>query len=100
MGSYIFVAVLILLVWGHLNHDEQSIQSRTGVLFMTSTLLIMFNVQGVILLFPDERPVFLREHAGNMYSATIYFFAKLLSEIPLLLINGSLYSCIRKFFIL
>jgi ABC-type multidrug transport system ATPase subunit len=94
IGSYIFVAVLILLVWGHLNHDEQSIQSRTGVLFMTSTLLIMFNVQGVILLFPDERPVFLREHAGNMYSATIYFFAKLLSEIPLLLINGTLYSCI------
>ena len=64
--SYLFVAIMILLVWGHLGDDEQSIQSRTGVLFMTSTMLIMFNVQGVILVFPDERPVFIREHSGGM----------------------------------
>lgn len=64
--SYLFVAIMILLIWGQLNKDEQSIQSRTGVIFITSTMLVMFNVQGVILVFPDERPVFLREHSGKM----------------------------------
>jgi len=64
--SYFFLAVVILLVWGHLDTDEKSIQSRTGVLFITATMLIVFNVQGVILVFPDERPVFLREHSGKM----------------------------------
>eukprot|EP00343_Euplotes_focardii_P008173 CAMPEP_0205821666 /NCGR_PEP_ID=MMETSP0206-20130828/8763_1 /ASSEMBLY_ACC=CAM_ASM_000279 /TAXON_ID=36767 /ORGANISM="Euplotes focardii, Strain TN1" /LENGTH=699 /DNA_ID=CAMNT_0053117321 /DNA_START=14 /DNA_END=2113 /DNA_ORIENTATION=+ len=92
--SYLFVAIMILLVWGHLGEDEQSIQSRTGVLFMTSTMLIMFNVQGVILVFPDERPVFIREHSGKMYDTTIYYIAKILSEVPLTLINGTLYSVV------
>lgn len=89
--SYLFISVLILLVWGHLGTDEQSIQSRTGVLFITSTMLIMFNLQGVILVFPDERPVFLREHSGGLYGTTVYYISKILSEIPLLLINSTLY---------
>uniref|UniRef100_A0A7S3NLB8 ABC transporter domain-containing protein n=1 Tax=Euplotes crassus TaxID=5936 RepID=A0A7S3NLB8_EUPCR len=92
--SYIFISILILLVWGHLDNDQQSIQSRTGVLFIVSTMIIMFNVQGVILVFPDERPVFIREHSGKMYSTTIYYLSKILSEIPLLFINATLFSVV------
>ena len=39
----------------------------------------MSALQNVILVFPDERPVFLREVNNEMYSVTAYFFAKLLS---------------------
>jgi len=39
-------------------------------------------IQNVILIFPDERPVFLREANNNMYSVSAYFWAKIISEFP------------------
>lgn len=47
------------------------------------TMTMAFNaVQGVILVFPDERPVFLKEVNNNFYSAPAYFFAKIFAELP------------------
>mmetsp|Transcript_108596 Transcript_108596/g.150161 ORF Transcript_108596/g.150161 Transcript_108596/m.150161 type:complete len:172 (-) Transcript_108596:271-786(-) len=39
-------------------------------------------IQNVILIFPEERPVFLREVNNNMYNVTPYFWAKIFSELP------------------
>jgi ABC-type multidrug transport system permease subunit len=33
-------------------------------------------------VFPDERPVFLREINNGMYDASSYFLAKVTSELP------------------
>jgi len=40
----------------------------------------------VILLFPSERPLFVREYANGTYSAVAYFWSKLIMELPLSLI--------------
>jgi len=42
----------------------------------------MIAIQNVILIFPDERPVFLREVNNNMYSPSAYFWSKIFSELP------------------
>mmetsp|Transcript_19392 Transcript_19392/g.22583 ORF Transcript_19392/g.22583 Transcript_19392/m.22583 type:complete len:202 (+) Transcript_19392:1362-1967(+) len=57
----------------------------------------MNSVQGVILMFPDERVVFLREQASGMYSATAYFFSKILSEIPGIIIFPSIFVIVSYF---
>jgi len=51
-------------------------------------------IQNIVLIFPDERPVFLREVNNNMYSVTAYFFAKVIAEIPLSIITPVVYGCI------
>jgi ABC-type multidrug transport system permease subunit len=56
---------------------------------------IAFNaVQNVILIFPDERPVFLREVNNNMYSTSPYFWAKIVSETPFALMTPVLFGSI------
>jgi len=40
-------------------------------------------VQPLLLQFPLERPIFLREYAANMYGTIPYFLAKTMVEIPL-----------------
>merc|ERR1712072_1340450 len=40
-------------------------------------------VQPLLLQFPLERPVFLREYAANMYGTIPYFIAKTIVELPL-----------------
>lgn len=62
------------------------------------TMTIAFNaIQNIILIFPDERPVFLREVNNNMYSVTAYFFGKVISEIPASIIIPVLFGCISYF---
>ncbi len=58
-------------------------------------MTIAFNsIQNIILIFPDERPVFLREVNNNMYSVSPYFCAKVLSELPAAIITPTVFGCI------
>merc|ERR1712178_306493 len=40
------------------------------------------SAQPLLLQFPLERPIFLREYAANMYGVVPYFLAKTLVEVP------------------
>lgn len=62
------------------------------------TMNITMNaIQNVILIFPDERPVFLREVNNNMYKVGPYFWAKISSELPFSIMMPSTFGCIVYF---
>lgn len=62
------------------------------------TMNVSFNaIQNVILIFPDERPVFLREVNNNMYNVGPYFWAKIISELPFALLTPSIFGAIVYF---
>ena len=62
------------------------------------TMNISMNaIQNVILIFPDERPVFLREVNNNMYKVGPYFWAKVSSELPFSILMPSVFGCIVYF---
>jgi hypothetical protein len=61
-------------------------------------MTIAFNaIQNIILIFPDERPVFLREVNNNMYSVSAYFFGKIIAEFPSSIIVPVLFGSIVYF---
>jgi ATP-binding cassette subfamily G (WHITE) protein 1 len=51
-------------------------------------------IQNIILIFPDERPVFLREVNNNMYPVSAYFFGKVISDIPMTILTPGIFGCI------
>lgn len=57
----------MILIFGRLNTDVKSIQNRNGLLNMMLTTIILNSLQGVIMIFPDEKPVFVREKRENLY---------------------------------
>lgn len=58
-------------------------------------MVMAFNaIQNVILIFPDERPIFLREVNNSMYSVSSYFFAKIVSELPVSILTPALFGII------
>jgi ABC-type multidrug transport system permease subunit len=62
------------------------------------TMTIAFNaIQNIILIFPDERPVFLREVNNNMYSVSSYFFGKIIAELPGSILTPVIYGSIVYF---
>merc|ERR1719230_1149586 len=48
----------------------------------------------IMLAFPFERPMFMREYSTGTYSATAYFLAKLSTEMPLNLLQIGCAYCL------
>lgn len=81
MGTTL-VSVICIAIYGGVDGSKEGVQNRKGALFFT-TLNCCFNgVNNAGLVFPSERPVFLREVNNNMYRVSAYFWAKVTSELP------------------
>ena len=48
------------------------------------------SITNVTLIFPDERPVFLREQGSNLYSPTAYFLSKFFTENIIMFIMATI----------
>ena len=90
-----FCVVLFYDVQG----DIAGVQNRNGALFFIVMTMSFNAIQNVILIFPDERPVFLREANNNMYSVSAYFWAKIFSEFPSSLLTPTIFGGIIYYLI-
>ncbi len=54
----------------------------------------MLSMMPVVLTFPSERGVFLKEEASKLYSATNYFIGRTIIELPLTFFFPVLFSAI------
>ena len=90
-------AVFAILLFFNTQPTKAGIQNVQGSLFFI-TMNISFNaIQNVILIFPDERPVFLREVNNNMYKTSPYFWAKVISELPFSIMTPVIFGVIVYF---
>jgi len=65
-------------------------QGHLGSLLSLAIASMMGAAQPVLLTFPQERPVFLREYAAQQYGVIPYFAAKTIVEMPVILVQALL----------
>lgn len=65
-------------------------QAHFGTLVSLSIMAMMGAAQPVLLQFPQERPVFLREYAAHQYGVVPYFISKTFVEMPVVLMSSLL----------
>ena len=58
------------------SYTNEDLFNMAGAVFFLCTILFMGNMFNIILIFQNERPVFLREQANQMYSIRAYYLAK------------------------
>ena len=96
--SYVKLIVTLLtagfciILFARVGQDLAGVQNRNGSLFFITMVLSFNAIQNVILIFPDERPVFLREANNGMYRVSAYFWAKMFSELPVGILTPSIFS--------
>merc|ERR1712194_255474 len=73
----------IFLSVGHKSLQEGGVQSHFGAVCNIMIGTMFGASQPLLLQFPSERPIFLREYAANMYGCVPYFLAKTIVEVPL-----------------
>lgn len=78
------MGLLSLAIFWKLNGNSfREMMGLAGCLFFLLINSVMSNVMPTILTFSEERPVFLREQANNMYGVLPYYLAKTLVEFPI-----------------
>ena len=79
------------------NPLESQVMSYVGAVTFVCIQAMFANVQPILISFPKERPIFIREYSGGSYSAVVYFVCKSLVEMPLLAIQSALATVILYF---
>ncbi len=86
-GVTIFLSILFGLIFlnvgGRDNADNTNFNSHFGAITMVMISGMFGSAQPVMLSFPFERPMFLREYSTGTYGVVAYFLSKLLIEIPM-----------------
>lgn len=90
----IIISLFFIVLFGYMKDDcsESSINNRAGLFLMLVMIVDISTMGNIILLFPDERVLFLKEQTTAMYSPTVYFISKVISEIPGFIIFPTLIS--------
>ena len=80
--QYMMISLFAAFIFFQLGMDAQGVVGRSGALFAMSLMFSFTTASGVVLLFPSERGVFLRESVRRIYDPTEYFIAKSMTEMP------------------
>ncbi|RWS21259.1 ATP-binding cassette sub-family G member 4-like protein, partial [Leptotrombidium deliense] len=69
-----------------------------GFIFFSMIFLLYASMMPVVLVFPTEMSVFLRERTNGWYSCLSYFTAKTIADIPFLLLFTLIYASMIYYF--
>lgn len=97
-GITIFLNLLFGLIFlgsgGKNDADPVNFNTHFGAITFFSISSMFGSATPIMLAFPFERPMFMREYSTGTYSATAYFLAKLSTEMPLNLLQIGCAYCL------
>lgn len=76
------MSTLVSVMFANVDGSIGGVRNRNGCMFFITVACGFIAAQFVILVFPRERPKFLREINSNTYSEGPYFMGRLVSELP------------------
>ncbi|VVC39932.1 AAA+ ATPase domain,P-loop containing nucleoside triphosphate hydrolase,ABC transporter-like,ABC-2 type [Cinara cedri] len=89
------IAVMVGLCYlGTVQRTQNGIQSFQGVFFMLITENFFTPMYSVMNQLPVQLPLFRREYTSGLYGASTFYAANLLSFIPTLIIEPTVYTTI------
>ena len=90
----LIVAVILGLIYWQTNIEAKTIMNVNGVLFLFITNMTFQFIFGVLNVFCEELPIFMREHLSGIYRVDTYYWSKNVAEIPQYVILPFLFTVI------
>eukprot|EP00937_MAST-01D_sp_MAST-1D-sp2_P003469 g3469.t1 len=92
LGINLFLSIImacLFLYVGDASQPDYQLVTHFGAVTNVAILAMMSTAQPMLLTFPYERPVFVREYNTGTYDVAPYFVAKLAVEAPLALLSAT-----------
>ncbi|XP_050540135.1 protein scarlet-like [Daktulosphaira vitifoliae] len=89
------ISLLVGLCYlGTVQQTQEGIQSFQGVFFILITENFFTPMYSVMSHLPTQLPLFIREHTSGLYGPSTFYIANMLSTIPTLIIEPTVYTTI------
>lgn len=75
------IAILVGICYTNVKVNQAGIQDIEGVLFIFITENTFPSLYGVLNVFPQEMPLFLREYKNSIYRTDTYYLSKMLAMV-------------------
>ncbi|CAG01936.1 unnamed protein product, partial [Tetraodon nigroviridis] len=98
LGVHIFLGLVVGAIFFGVKDDQSGIQNRMGALFFITTNQC-FSTVSAAELFIIERKLFVHEYISGYYRVSVYFLAKILSDITMRTFTSVIFSAIVYFLI-
>ncbi|KAL8562535.1 hypothetical protein ACOMHN_045800 [Nucella lapillus] len=85
------IAIICSLLWFQIERTHETIKNRMGYLFFMATYWSFIPMFDAITSFPPERPVIIKERKAGAYRLSAFYFAKMSSELPLILLMPTIF---------
>ncbi|XP_055594960.1 ATP-binding cassette sub-family G member 4-like [Uranotaenia lowii] len=89
--AHLCVGLLIGVVFWEVGNDGSKVLSNASCLFFFLIFVFFANAMPLVMTFPLETAVFIRERMNNWYSLGAYFFSKLVADFPFLILGPTLF---------
>lgn len=94
---YVSTGILLDVLFKDLGNQYGDIQNINGVLYFMSINGIMIGNTGASINFPNERPIFYKEHGQGMYGTLSYLMTKMIAEFPVQVFTSMIASILIYF---
>lgn len=97
LAKFLQIIVLALLVgctFFDLQSNQSSITNRLGLVYFVVICQVFAGALNVVLLFADERALFLHEYVGKLYPVWAFYLAKSLVDVPVNAIGSAVFALI------
>lgn len=88
---YAFIA---LSIFWRMDNSYQGTYNKAGFIFFFGVNNFLSIVFSAIMVFPEERVIFLRDYANKLYGIITYYLTKNIVETPIILVNTFIFGCI------
>ncbi|XP_055599190.1 ATP-binding cassette sub-family G member 4-like [Uranotaenia lowii] len=95
--GHILFGLIIGAVFYNVGDNGAKVLSNVSCLVMVLMFIMFSNSMTVVLTFPMEMAVFVREHKSNCYTVGAYYWSKIVADFPLMLAGVTCFMLIAYY---
>ncbi|KAG0413882.1 hypothetical protein HPB47_008966 [Ixodes persulcatus] len=80
--SYVSFAIMLTMLYYDVGNNATRVISNAALFLLCLTIALFQSAMPTVLIFPTEMSVLLREHRNCWYSPSMYYIARIMTEMP------------------
>ena len=94
LASHIIVGLVFGGLCWQIGNDAEKIDQNVSFVFLSMLFLLFSSMMPTLMQFPSDLRIMIAEYQNRWYSASAYFLAKTLSDLPFSILFDMLFTVI------